>query len=227
MRGHILGIAALATALALGACGQPATSEGEASDAPLTSATMPEMFQTSFRLEAITRDADSGRTTPIAWASDGGKMRIEVEAGGGEQVFITDPEAGRSIAITNQNGQTMAFAISSDQVPDVAGNVNAQFQEGAGDAVRVGPCSHAGESGTEWRKEGDDEGNSACITDDGILLLVKDDGETVWETTSLERGPQDPALFAPPPGVRVMDVRNMLGPQGAEMLEKMGAQFGD
>ena len=62
------------------------------------------------------------------------------------------------------------------------------------------------------------------VTDDGIILRAREGERTVWETTSVQRGPQDASLFTLPPGVQVMDLSNM----GAaiEAMEKARSQAG-
>jgi hypothetical protein len=47
------------------------------------------------------------------------------------------------------------------------------------------------------------------VTDDGIILRATDDERVVWETTSVQRGPQSADLFVLPPGTQVMDLGNM------------------
>jgi hypothetical protein len=41
-----------------------------------------------------------------------------------------------------------------------------------------------------------------CVSNDGIMLQMKMNGEVVFNTTSIRRGPQDPSLFTPPAGVQ-------------------------
>jgi hypothetical protein len=81
-----------------------------------------------------------------------------------------------------------------------------------------GPCASAGENGSEWtstRTAADSttssapaEPHTACVTNDGVILQVKDGDRVVWQTTRVQRGPQDASLFVIPPGVQVMDLGN-------------------
>jgi hypothetical protein len=83
---------------------------------------------------------------------------------------------------------------------------------GADNARSTGRCEVAGESGREWTpKEAPAPGvdRVACITEDGIVLRVTESGRTLWEATSLQRGPQEASLFGVPPGYQLID------PQGA------------
>jgi hypothetical protein len=83
---------------------------------------------------------------------------------------------------------------------------------GADNARSTGRCEVAGESGREWTpKEAPAPGvdRVACITEDGIVLRVTESGRTLWEATSLQRGPQEASLFGVPQGYALID------PQGA------------
>jgi len=62
---------------------------------------------------------------------------------------------------------------------------------GSDNARYVGRCEVAGEQGHAWRpREAPAPGveRVACITDDGIVLRVTEDGRALWEATSLQRG---------------------------------------
>lgn len=90
---------------------------------------------------------------------------------------------------------------------------------GADNAKSDGACEVAGESGHEWRPREETAGveRSACITDDGIVLRVTENGRALWEATSLQRGQQDAALFGVPPGYQ------LINPQA--VAERVGAQM--
>ena len=79
---------------------------------------------------------------------------------------------------------------------------------GADNARSVGECEVAGEDGHEWtprEAEGTGVDRVACITDDGIVLRVRENERVLWEATSLQRGEQDPAMFGLPAGYQVID----------------------
>ncbi|MBL8531769.1 MAG: hypothetical protein JNK94_08545 [Hyphomonadaceae bacterium] len=79
---------------------------------------------------------------------------------------------------------------------------------GGDHARHVGRCNVAGEAGHEWRpREAPQAGveRTACITEDGVVLRVSEAGRVLWEATSLQRGPQDAALFGVPPGYQLID----------------------
>lgn len=96
---------------------------------------------------------------------------------------------------------------------------------GADNARSVGDCEVAGERGHEWapREETSGVERVACITNDGIVLKVTENGQTLWEATSLQRGEQDVALFGVPAGYQLIDphaVANEVG-QNMEQLNSV------
>src|SRR5690606_713728 len=77
-------------------------------------------------------------------------------------------------------------------------------------ATQTGSCSVAGQTGAEWTRTTDADGtDTVCVTNDGIILRATDDGRVVWETTRVQRGAQNAALFTVPEGVEVMDLGNL------------------
>lgn len=78
---------------------------------------------------------------------------------------------------------------------------------GEAGARHVGECEVAGESGEEWTPKDDNAGieRTACISDDGIVLRVREESQTLYEVTRLERGAQDPSLFGIPQGFAMVD----------------------
>lgn len=87
------------------------------------------------------------------------------------------------------------------------------------DGLRAGArCTVAGERGREWRPREQTEGaeRHACITDDGIVLMVTENGLALWEATSLARGPQDASLFGVPAGFRMVDPQTVASSEESE-----------
>lgn len=97
---------------------------------------------------------------------------------------------------------------------------------GAENARHVGRCSVAGENGNDWRPRDEGAGvRTACITDDGIVLRVSQDGAVLWEATALQRGEQDAALFGVPAGYQVIDPQ-AVAEQVGESLEELDSVTG-
>jgi hypothetical protein len=97
---------------------------------------------------------------------------------------------------------------------------------GADNARHVGKCEVAGETGNDWRpREGDTAVRTACITDDGIVLRITEDGLVLWEATSLQRGQQDPALFGVPANYQLIDPQ-AVAEQVGENLEQLDSVTG-
>jgi hypothetical protein len=100
---------------------------------------------------------------------------------------------------------------------------------GAGNARSTGACEVAGESGHEWApREAPAPGveRTACITDDGIVLRVRENERVLWEATSLQRGEQDDALFGVPPGYQLIDPQ-AVAEQVGENMEQLDSVTGD
>lgn len=98
---------------------------------------------------------------------------------------------------------------------------------GADNARSTGPCEVAGETGHEWTPREATSGvdRTACITDDGIVLRVRENNRVLWEATRLQRGNQDAALFGVPPGYQLIDPQAVAHRVG-ENLEQLDSVTG-
>jgi hypothetical protein len=195
---------ALVSVCALAAC-NPATQSGTENGG---GGLFPDLNRTAYRAEATATD-ENGGTTPIVMIRDGGNMRMEINSSEGASTIITNAGTGESFIITTQAGRTMAIRTSGAD-----GGLANPIDEWQGDlaqtATRTGNCSVAGENGAEWTKTTAEDGTDVvCVTEDGIILRATDDGRVVWETTSVQRGPQSASLFTLPEGVQAMDLGNM------------------
>jgi len=205
------------SALVLAACNPSAP--GEAPGA--AGGVFPSLNTTSYRAEAtITHDAGA---MPVVMIRDGAnRQRVELTTPAGPTTMIMNIETGESYVITNAGGQMMAMRMDTNQFEDPAEDWS---QDVSATARRTGECSVAGESGAVWTNDESGTPNTVCVTSDGIILRATEGDRTVWETTSVQRGPQSADLFELPPGVQVMD----LGDMGAAMqdaLERARAQAG-
>jgi hypothetical protein len=186
---------ALAAAGALAACNPAAPGGG-------VSTVFPDLSQGAYRLEATVTD-DDGVSMPMVLIRDGAKMRIEATTPEGASAIIANPETGETIVISNAGGRATAMRVSTSDFENPA----AQWQAEMTGSTAVGPCSAAGENGTEWtRTDEAGEVSTACVTSDGIVLRGTEDGRTTWEATRVQRGAQSADLFRVPPGVEVVDL---------------------
>ncbi|MEQ1818558.1 MAG: hypothetical protein ABL871_08100 [Terricaulis sp.] len=99
---------------------------------------------------------------------------------------------------------------------------------GADNARSTGKCEVAGEAGHEWTpRQAPAPGveRTACITDDGIILRVRENDRVLWEATSLQRGDQDDALFGIPPGYQLIDPQ-AVAEQVGESMEQLDSVTG-
>lgn len=194
---------ALASVCVLAAC-NPAAPGGGA---------FPDLSSSSYRAEANIIGED-GQTMPVVMIRDGAKMRMEMTIpGAGQTVMITNPETGEDFVISNMGGRPTAMRISDEDSP--VSDPSAEFSaEWAANATRTGNCNVAGENGVEWTRAATetDEASTSCVTNDGIILRGTEGERVVWETTSVQRGPQDASLFTLPQGVQVFDPAAMMAP---------------
>lgn len=99
---------------------------------------------------------------------------------------------------------------------------------GADGARSTGKCTVAGEAGTLWtpRERAQGEPRTACITNDGIVLEIKEGPRVLWQATAVQRGPQDPALFGVPAGYQVIDPQAVAEKVG-ETMQDLSKVAGD
>lgn len=75
-------------------------------------------------------------------------------------------------------------------------------------AKTVGSCEAAGEKGRAWtprKQETAATPRVACITNDGIILQIREGNAVLWQATKVDRGPQAATLFGIPAGYSVVD----------------------
>lgn len=197
-------------AVLLAGCGQQAqdAAKGVADAAKAAAAPVfPNLNLASYKVEATMTDPTSGRTATITQYRSGGNVRMEMPG----VTTVLNAQAGEAFSIMNAGGRQMAMRVPISNM-DLGSQL---WQADTASLTFVGPCTGAGEIGTEWAHV-DAEGarSTGCVTADGILLRGASNGKTTWETTSVQRGPQDPALFAAPAGVQVMDLGGMAAKLG-------------
>lgn len=214
----------------LAACSQaPSGATGASAPAQAAAAlptALPNLFQASYRAEAVVHHG-TDQPRPVVMIRSGRKMRMEMTSSRGPSVVIADLDAGQSYMITEAAGQRVAM-----QMPLTA-NAGAALNDlwTQTDGLRAtGACLVAGQPGVEWSRPAAAAGSTetpvartACIAPDGVLLRVTENGAPVWETTRLDRGPQDPALFAPPAGVQVIHLGSGAAALAAGALERAKA----
>jgi len=204
-------IAAAAAALMLAACGQSGAPSASAPGAnPLESA-FPNIFQTAYRAQGFYRDEESGARGDLVMTRSGRNYRLEFQRDGQNVAIITNADAQEAYLVSQMGGRQMAMRMPVDA--EQAQDPFADWSQG-GQATQRGPCLVAGQAGVEWvatPEEGQTTPETACVTPDGIILKATENGETTWEVTSVQRGPQDAALFAVPAGAQIVDLGAMAG----------------
>lgn len=207
-------ILACVSVLALAACNPSGTSDSAGNTQGADSAANggpPQNTGVSFRQEATIIGPD-GQAIPQVLIHEGGKIRTEMNGPGGSMINIVNSDTREAITIMQMGGRTIATRSMMPE-PEAAADVTPEQIEQMRERLRAttrrgGSCSAAGETGTEWTM-GAPEGAEAmgertmCITSDGITLQMKQEGRLVFDTQSIQRGPQDASLFQVPPGVQV------------------------
>ncbi len=192
------------TTAALVACGNP---------------TAPQFGAASYRIEGLTTPRGGGEATHTIIYRANSNMRVEATLPAiGSATVVFDEATGGAYALNpgttprdvGTDGEILspagiAVRIEDAQAPQPLETPWAAL--GAENARAGGRCTVAGERGREWRPREQVEGaeRHACITEDGIVLMVTENGVRLWEATSLQRGPQDAALFGVPAGYRMID----------------------
>jgi hypothetical protein len=171
----------------------------------------------------VSTDLD-GRRVVARIHSDGIRTRTESTTVGGTSVILSDPAAGRSwLYLPGEAMATEADEADHGLIPDPVVNPAIPHREEGRETVMgesalrmaVGGPGSGPFTGRVWR------------TEDGILL--KAEGELATPTggsvplrvqvTELVRGPQDPALFRLPDGVRIMTFQPLAG-RTPDLLKK-------
>jgi len=204
----------LVSACALAACNPAAPGGGGASSV------FPNLNSGAYRLEANVISEQGN--LPVVMIRDGQKARFEITTPAGVQTMITDASTGEAISLTNMGGQTIALRMNADQFENPTRQWESEY---ATTATLVGPCSGAGETGSEWSNTADGHTNTVCVTSDGVILSTAQDGQPMWQTTRVQRGAQDPSLFTVPAGVQVTDMGDVSAAM-QQMLERAKAAAG-
>lgn len=145
---------------------------------------------------------------------------------GASTTTTTTPSTTTAPAPAAAPAQVVGVAVRVDDTNAPQPMEAAWSALGAENARHVGECTVAGENGNEWRPREESTGaRTACITDDGIVLRVSQEGAVLWEATSLQRGEQDVALFGVPAGYQVIDPQ-AVAEQVGENLEQLDSVTG-
>lgn len=209
------------SALALAACSKPAENGAAAPGSPQAGASnpggvvgnmFPNLFQASYRMEA-TVTTSNGQSMPMAMIRSGENMRMEMDTHGQHVVVIHNAATHQGYTLMNMAGRQVAMQV--DMTGTDSQDPLSMWRNTEGYTItRGGPCAGAGQTGTEWTStkaataDEPAESHTVCATSDGIVLQVKDGDRVAFQTTSVQRGPQDPTLFNLPPGVQVMNMGN-------------------
>lgn len=154
-------------------------------------------------------------------AHGAGKVRLDMTMPGmpGTITGLVDTKRGRMVMMV-PGMERMAIEI---ELPE-----DFSFADLPPEGTRIGTDQVAGEACELWRSAGKvgSDPVDACITRDGIVMrasaMVNGKPQRVFEVLEVRRGPQDPAMFEVPKGVKVTRV-----PRGMEsMIPGLDLGFG-
>ena len=197
---------AFVAACALAAC-NPSAPSGQSADNAGGNANggMP-TSNVSYRAD-MTMSRPDGGTMPALMYRSGAKTRTEVDAPTGRTIMIMDNSTHEGLMVMSMGGTTIGRRIDGS----TPGNPGAEAFDPTTvvPAERTGTCNVAGESGAEYTRTTDAGPIVGCVTSDGIMLRTSMNGRTIMEATHIQRGAQDAALFADPPGVTIVEGNDM------------------
>lgn len=119
--------------------------------------------------------------------------------------FMLESPASRRRLFAGEVTQPLAMQLSEADTPQPLEVAWAAL--GADNVRPLGRCRIAGERGTVWQPRepiAPDVVRTACITPDGIVLQLTENDTVLFEARSVERGPQDAALFEIPETYRIL-----------------------
>ncbi len=129
-----------------------------------------------------------------------GLQRIDPPSAGTEAgtYMITDGRSGRMIVVQPGNR-------SAVQVPSPGGRLPPPGERASGDYQRLGQERIAGNACTDWRtRDRLGQESVVCLTEDGMLLQVAQQGRVLAQAVRLDRSAQPASVFAVPPGYRMV-----------------------
>lgn len=136
---------------------------------------------------------------------DHGKERFETKQQGNDMVMIRRPDIEKLYMVMPAMNMAMEMALTKGAMMPSADDYRGPEPQ------VVGRETLDGEETTRFRSETQQAQGTyvvdVWVTDDGIALRMEGtgpQGDFRMVLSELRRGPQDPALFEPPPGVQVM-----------------------
>ena len=170
-----------------------------------------------------------GQRIPEVIYHDGAKIRTEMNGPMGNQISVINGDTREGFNIMSMGGRTIATRMNMPANPTMpsSDSISQMRAQMAARTRQIGACSAGGESGTEWEMSSpvadDTTQRSMCVTGDGIMIQMKQGGEVVFDTTSVQRGPQDASLFVPPAGVQFTTVNTPSQSQINDMVARAKA----
>ncbi|MCQ8276937.1 hypothetical protein NFI95_00540 [Acetobacteraceae bacterium KSS8] len=126
-----------------------------------------------------------------------GRQRVDPPSSGA--YMLTDGRTGRMVVVEPSLKLATVLPEMGPPIPPLGTRATGTFQ-------RLGTQSVAGERCTDWRTR-DLSGHDSvvCLTDDGVLLRIGENGAIRAQAIRVDRAPQPDSVFAVPSGFRRQD----------------------
>lgn len=150
-------------------------------------------------LYAVPIPAGSGSSTMLSqrrrFAIDPERQRIDPPGNG--TYMITDYAARRTLVVQPLEHLATVLPMPGDAPAPHGMRTTAIYH-------RLAPEQVAGVGCTDWNTQ-DSYGrvSTICLTDDGVMLRATQQGRVLVEALRVQYEPQDPSVFAVPPGYRM------------------------
>ncbi len=202
----LLGVAAPAMA-AVAAHAEPNPFASPQHDADITYAIPTDAIPGAAATDHDGQPRVAGLTQRLRVQAATGLQRIDPPSAGA--YMVTDGHTGRMLVIQPQRR-------SATLVPSQGGRLPPLGERATGTYQRLGLRTVAGAACTDWRTR-DETGQDSvvCLTDDGMLLQVVQDGRIRAQAVRLDRSPQPDTLFAIPAGFSLIQAAPQVAPKAA------------
>lgn len=227
-------IAVVALSAIISACGQQKTAEPPAPGEQVAqSEVFPEQLSlpTASYAGVMRMYGEAGAPIDAKVFASAAKIRMEMPGGaapGATMAVVTDLATRQSVMfpvgdVPAAARIAMTMSLGEAGAPDLADLYNSGVT-----LRRIGLDMVAGQRCALWEATDpkSQEATVSCVTSDGVNMRTVNakTNAPYMEMAQVSRGPQDPALFAPPPGYKIMALPNvgtMPNPDQMRQLEDL------
>lgn len=147
-----------------------------------------------YQLQAVdAHGSTSVRTIRLSWAGQGNRLRLDMQGGPG--FVLVDYAAHKMDLVMTQQKAFVALPFDPSVAPGLSIPPDVTMHASGGEQVAGTPC-------TVWTMQAPNARATACITNDGLLLSLREEGtaQPALEAIRVTYGTQPPGLFEIPNG---------------------------